>query len=151
MTARAGTTPTSNADVVYALVLLEGAFGLLAGLGMVVMMRGNPVYMLMPVAKLTALLVLATKVMGGRRWAMITLIVAQAVSLLGFWLDVVVGLLPQVQFTINLAGLLTGVAMPMVVIWLCTRLLATSRPPGGAPKPARPAAPTASFAIRALH
>src|SRR5215472_13535203 len=109
MTADAGTTPTTDADVVYALVLLEGAFGLLAGLGMVVMMGGKPVYLLMPVAKLTALLIFATNAICGRRWAMIALIGTQAVSLLGFVLLDLVGLPLQVQFRINLVAQLTGV------------------------------------------
>ena len=148
MTAHAGTTPTTDADVVYALVLLEGAFGLLAGLGMVVLMGGKPVYLLMPAAKLTALLILATNAIGGRRWAMIALIVAQAVSLLGFVLDVLVGLLPQVHFTINLVGLLTGVAMPVAVIRLCAKLLAASpRKPRGRPARPNPPAQTVPVAI----
>jgi hypothetical protein len=150
MTARAGTTPSTDADVVNALVLLEGAFGLVAGLGMVVMMGGKPLYLLVPAAKLTALLIFATKALRGRRWAMIALIVTQAVSLLGFELDVLVGLLPQVQFTINLVGLLTGVAMPVAVIWLCARLLAASARKAFA-VPAGPglAAPSAPIAMGA--
>jgi len=148
MTAHAGTRQTTDADVVYALVLLEGAFGLLAGLGMVVMMGGKPVYLLMPVAKLTALLIFATNAICGRRWAMIALIVSQAVSLLGFVLDVLVGLLLQVQFTINLVGLLTGVAMPVAVIRLCARLLAAwPREPRGGPARPSPPAQTVPVAI----
>ena len=150
MTARAGTKPTSDADVVYMLVLLEGAFGLLAGLGTVVMMGGKPIYLLVPAAKLVTLLVFAAKAISGHRWAMIALIITQAVSLLGFVLDVLVGLLPQVQFTINLVGLLTSVAMPVAVIWLCARLLAASagRRGGGAARPGLLAQPP-SVAMRA--
>ena len=109
----------SRADVLYVLCLMQGAFLLLAGLGELLLMGGNPAYLALPVAKLVLLLGWPPKVVKGRRWAGYTLIVVQVVTLAGFeaagrrrapdpWPD----------FTLNLVGLLTNLALPIAVIWL---------------------------------
>jgi hypothetical protein len=114
----------SRADVLYVLCLMQGAFLLLAGLGELLLMGGNPAYLLLPVAKLVLLLWLATKVVKGRRWAGITLIVVQVVTLLGYQLQMLGGaLLPIVDFTVNLVGLLTNLALPIAMIWLAVQVL----------------------------
>jgi hypothetical protein len=69
------------------------------------------------------LFVLAAKVVSGRRWALITLIVLQVVTLTGFWLQLVAGILPWIDFTVNLVGLITNVALPVGVVWLCVTVL----------------------------
>lgn len=123
----------TRADVLYVLCLMQGAFLLLAGLGELLLMGGNPVYLLLPVAKLVLLLWLATKVVKGRRWAGITLIVVQAVTLLGYQVQLLGGaLLPMVDFTVNLVGLLTNLALPIAMIWLTVQVF--TRVPSAAPK-----------------
>ena len=96
-------------DVVYVLCLMQVAFLLLAGLGELLLMGGNPAYLVLPVAKMVLLLVFATKVVKGRRWALVALIVLQVITLVGFGLQLVAGLLPMLDFTVNLVGLLTNV------------------------------------------
>ncbi|MGE5827809.1 MAG: hypothetical protein ACM30G_05510 [Micromonosporaceae bacterium] len=126
-TARGG-----QADVVYVMGLLQGGFVVLAGLGELLLMHGNPLYLVLPVAKAVLLGVFAGRVVAGRRWAMVALIVVEGVTLVGFWLQVLAGLLPFVDFTVNLVGLITGVAMPLAVIYLCDRMIATTPRPGKA-------------------
>jgi hypothetical protein len=119
--------PGGPADVVYGLVLLECGFTLLAMLGEILFMGGNPLYLVMPIAKSAALLLFATKLLRGRRWAAVALIIAHALTLIGFWLNLLLALLPTLTFSINLVGLLTGVALPVGVIWLCVSLLSGPR------------------------
>ena len=124
----------SRADVLYVLCLMQGAFLLLAGLGELLLMGGNPAYLLLPVAKLVLLLWLATKVVKGRRWAGYTLIVVQVVTLTGFQLQVVGGvLLPTLDFTLNLVVLLTNLALPLAVTCLAVQVL--TRAPSLHPTP----------------
>jgi hypothetical protein len=115
------------ADVVYVLCLLQAAFLLLGGLGEVLLMGGNPLYLVMPLAKTVLLFVFAGRALAGRRWALIALIVVQGITLTGFWLQVGAGMLPWVDFTLNLVGLITNVAMPAAVVYLCATLLVGRR------------------------
>jgi hypothetical protein len=110
------------AEVLYVLCLMQAGFLLLAGIGETLLM-GNGLYLLVPAAKATALLVLAAKATKGRRWALIGLIVVQGITLLGFWIQVAVGLTPWVDFTVNLAVLITNVAVPAGLMYLAARLL----------------------------
>ncbi len=112
------------ADVVYVLCLMQAAFLLLAGLGEVLLMGGNPLYLGLPIAKMVVLFVFAAKVVSGRRWAMIALLVVQGITIVGFWLQVLAGMLPALDFTLNLVGLITNVGMPFAVIYLCATLIA---------------------------
>lgn len=115
-----------HAEVVLVMCLLQAAFVVLAGLGELLLMHGNPLYLVLPVAKAVLLGVFAGRVVAGRRWAMVALIVVEGITLVGFWLQVLAGLLPFVDFTVNLVGLITGLAMPAAVIYLCARLYAGS-------------------------
>jgi len=120
------------ADVVYVLCLMQAGFILLAGLGEMVLMGANPLYLVMPVVKMVVLFVVAAKVVSGRRWAMITLIVVQAITLGGFWVQLVLGFLPMLDFTLNLVGLITNLGLPVVVIYVCASMFVRSgrvRPP----------------------
>ncbi|HZN18245.1 MAG TPA: hypothetical protein VFB84_08690 [Micromonosporaceae bacterium] len=130
------------ADVVYLLLLLQAGFGLVAMLGGLLLM-GNPVYLLAPVAKAVTLFVLAAKVVSGQRWAWIVVLVLEGFGLIGFWLSLLGGLLPMLTRTVTLTGLLTEVGIPVVVIYFCVRTLvdwrlsAPSRGvPAGPPAPA---------------
>ena len=119
--------PGGAMDVVYVLCLLQAAFLLLGGLGEQLLMGGNPLYLVLPVAKTVLLLILATKAVKGRRWALIWLIVVQAITLGGFAIQLLAGLLPMVDFTVNLVGLLTNLAMPAAALWLCHHQLRALR------------------------
>jgi hypothetical protein len=110
--------------VVFVLLLLQVGSGLLAGLGEVLLMGGNPAYLLLPLAKAALLGVLASRVAAGRRWAAIAVIVVQAVTLAGVGLSLTAGAIPAVGVTVNLVGLLMNVALPIAVIYLCATVLA---------------------------
>jgi hypothetical protein len=111
------------AEIVYVLCLLQAAFLLLGGVGEVLMMGGNPAYLVLPLAKMVLLFVFAAKALAGRRWALIAVIVLQGITLTGFWLQVGAGILPWVDFTVNLVGLITNLAMPAGIVYLCATLL----------------------------
>jgi hypothetical protein len=112
-------TPGSGLDVVYVLTLLQVAFLVLAALGEVVLMGGNPAFLLLPVAKAVLLIVFATQALRRRRWALRALTVLAWITLVGFVLQLLIGLFPAVDFTVNLVGLMTNVALPVAVILLC--------------------------------
>ena len=111
------------ADVVFVLLLLQGAAGVVAMLGELLFMH-NPVYAVLPLLRAGMLALVAVKVVRGRRWALVAAIVVQGLALLGMWLGALVGLLPGLAPSFTLTGLLTGVALPVAVIALCARLLA---------------------------
>jgi len=114
-------------DVLFVLCLMQAAFLLLAGLGEVLMMGGNAAYLIAPVAKLILVVVLATKAVKGRRWAMVTLMVVQVITLVGFTIQNLIGLLPGLDYSVNLVGLASNVAMPIAVVYLCASLIDRSR------------------------
>lgn len=119
--------PDGAGDVVYVLALLQLAGGLLGGLGQMLLMGGNPAYLLVPLAKAAILAVLASRVAAGRTWATVAMVVVQSVTLAGVGLSLTAGLIPAVGVTLNLVGLLMNVAVPLIVIYLCARLLARPR------------------------
>jgi hypothetical protein len=119
--------PDGAGDVVFVLALLQLAGGLLAGLGEVLLMGGNPAYLLVPLVKAAILAMVASRVAAGRRWAAVAMVVVQSVTLAGVGLSLTAGLIPAVGVTLNLVGLLMNVAVPLVVIYLCARLLALPR------------------------
>lgn len=117
------------ADVVYVLCLLQVGFLLLAAIGEVLLMGGQAVYLLVPLAKVVLLLFLAAKAVARRPYALVGLIVLQCVTLLGFGVQLWAGLLPVIDYTVNLVGLMTNVALPAAVVYLCARLLPARRRP----------------------
>ncbi len=117
------------ADIVYVLCLLQAGFVLLAAVGEVLLMGGNGGFLLFPLIKMGVLLWLATKIVSGRRWAMITLIVVQSVTLAGFAVQLLLALVPGIGLTVNLAGLVTNLVLPIGLIVLCAR----ARPPRPTP------------------
>lgn len=107
------------------LLVVQAGLLLVAMLGEIAMM-GSPVYAIAPVVNAIALMVLARKVAAARRWAMITTIVLQAVTITGFWLAMLVGLLAPIDHTTTVAGLITDLCLPVTLIVLCGRLLAAT-------------------------
>jgi hypothetical protein len=118
-------------DVVYVLCLMQVAFLVLGAVGEQLLMGGNPLYLGLPLIKVVLLFVFAAKAVRGRRWAMVALLVTQSVTVGGFVLQFVAGgLLPMLDFTVNLVGLLTNVGLPVAVAWLClTELRMSARRP----------------------
>jgi hypothetical protein len=127
VTAKVSAAPGSSLDIVYVLSLLQVAFLLLAAIGEVLLMGGNPAYLLFPIVKSVLLVLFATMALRQRRWALRGLVVIAWITLVGFVLQFLVGLIPAVDFTINLVGLMTNVALPAAVIWLCRPYLRAIR------------------------
>lgn len=119
-------TRGTSSDVVYVLCLMQGAFLLLAGLGEVLLMGGNPLYLVLPVGKLVLLCVFASHL--SRRWGLIGVLVLQAITLAGYWIQLLVGVLvPALDFTMNLVGLMTNLAMPVAIILICAPAITRER------------------------
>jgi hypothetical protein len=110
-------------DVAHALLLLQAAFGIVATLGMLLLMAGNLAYALVPALHWVVLFVLAGLVARRRRWAYVAAILVEGLSLAGYLLNLAVSVLPQVDVTVNLVGLLTEVGLPVAVMVLATRAL----------------------------
>jgi len=112
--------PGNALDIVYVLSLMQVAFLLLAAAGEMVLMGGNPVYLLVPAIKSTLLILFASKAQRQRRWALRGLVVFAWITVAGFAIQFLAGtLVPAVDFTVNLVGLMTNLALPIAVIWLC--------------------------------
>lgn len=114
----------SRADVAYVLLLLQAGFEVLATLGMVVVMGGNVAYAIVPGLHVVALLVFASFVARGHRWAWCVVVGLECVSLAGFQVNLLLGVLPPVQVTLTLVGLLTTLALPLAVLWQTANLAA---------------------------
>jgi hypothetical protein len=124
-------------DVIAVLVLIEVAAGLLAALGQALFMA-SPLFLAVPVLKTVLLLVVSNRLVRGRRWAVVTMLVAHTLAIVGFGFGLVLGATPWFTASVTLTGLLTGLGVPLAVLWLCVRLLRS-----GSERPARPALPVA--------
>ncbi len=105
-------------DVVYVLLLLQGAIGMVAGIGFLVISQGNPLALVSGFGKPAFLFALAAGAVRGWQWTRKVTLVVEALSLVSFMASAVVGLLGEVDFTINLVTLITNVALPAAVIGL---------------------------------
>lgn len=110
--------------VVRGLLVLQGAFGLTSTLGVLTLMGFNPWYAVVPVAH-AALLMTLGALLERRRWALVTVIVAEVLAVGGWELQLLLGFIPQLDFTVNLTGLLTTLALPVAVLVLCARRVTT--------------------------
>lgn len=110
------------AHLALVLALLQAGLAVLAGLGQVVVMGGNPLYLPVPLAR-SALLVAAAAAIH-RTWGAVTVVVLCAVSLFGFWASVLLGLVPWVVYPVNLTGLLVDLLLPASVAALAVTALA---------------------------
>jgi hypothetical protein len=93
-------------------------------LGLVVVMGFNPWYAVLPALQCVFLVILGEFVGRARAWALIATIIAEGFALAGWVVQVLLGLLPPVDFTVNLVGLLTMVGLPVAATVLCARGLA---------------------------
>ena len=121
-------------DVIAVLVLIEVAAGLLAALGQALFMA-SPLFLAVPVLKTVLLLVVSNRLVRGRRWAVVTMLVAHTLAIVGFGFGLVLGATPWFTASVTLTGLLTGLGVPLAVLWLCVRLLRS-----GSERPAGPVA-----------
>jgi hypothetical protein len=114
-------------QVVFVLLLVQAGTILLAMLGELLFMGGLPFYAIVPVARVILTLVFAGLVLKDHPGGPIGVIALQGISLIGFALGAVVGVLPQVDFTPTLTGVFTGVLLPIGVIVYCGNLLQRHR------------------------
>lgn len=122
----AGRAPEAGrGELVSVLLVLQAALGALATVGVVVLM-GSPLYAVVPLTHVVLLLVASAGVARGRRGALWTVLVVEALTLTGYEVNLLLGLLPQIDVTVNMVGLLTSVGLPAVVLWQCGRMLVRS-------------------------
>jgi hypothetical protein len=103
--------------VVLVLVCVQIGAGVLAMVGELLFMGGNPLYILEPLIRAVVTAILAG-LMHRRTGALYGLMAMQVISLIGFMISAALGLLPQLTFTPTLTGLLTGVALPVAILVL---------------------------------
>jgi hypothetical protein len=115
----------SRAELARLLLLMAAGMTLLAMFGEIILM-GSLIYAAVPVIKAALLMLLARKVAALRRWAMVATIVLSGMTLGGFTISTLIGLLPQLDHTVTMTGLVTEVALPLVLIVLSAQLLATN-------------------------
>jgi hypothetical protein len=112
--------------VAQSLLLLQAAFGLTAAIGMVVLMGFNPIYAVAPVLYAAMLIVLGALAARNRRWSLYVVVVVEALALAGWQLQQTIALLPQLDATLNLTGVLTTFVLPLVILLICVRILIRS-------------------------
>jgi hypothetical protein len=105
--------------VARSLLALQAALELTATLGLALL--SGPLATIGPLLHAAFLLVLSAR--AHRRWAQCGVLAAEALALGGFVLQQALGLLPQLDATVNLTGLLTTLALPAVLCVLAARLL----------------------------
>jgi hypothetical protein len=121
---------SAKSNVVYVLLLVQVGMSLLATLGELLFMGGNLLYAVAPLLRITLTLIFGAMLLRGRRLALVGIVVLQGLSLIGFAASLVIGRLPQVDFTPTLTGVVTTFLLPIVLIVYCGQLLSTSgRPP----------------------
>jgi hypothetical protein len=107
-----------RAHIVHVLLLLQGAIGLLSGAAMLIFMGGNPIALPVALGVPLLLFAVAGRASKSQGWARRAALFAQWVTLLAFAISFLLGLLAQLDFSINLMTLLTNVAMPVALIKL---------------------------------
>src|SRR5687767_1259506 len=104
-------------DVGFVLLVLQAAAGVLGALGLGVVM-GSPLHVVPALIGPVAQVVLAFQVARGRRWAWAVVIAMETVFVYAFAANGVLALVPQLQVTVTLTGLLMRVALPVALIVL---------------------------------
>jgi hypothetical protein len=116
----------SRLEVAHVLLLLQGAMGLLSGAAMLIFLGGNPIALPLALGGPLLLFVLAAGIGRRWRWARKTAVILQSIILLAFVASFLLGLLAQLDFSINLMTLITNVALPVALIRLLRRPKATA-------------------------
>jgi hypothetical protein len=115
-------TDQSRLDVVHVLLLIQAALGTLSGLAMLLFMGGNALALPLTLGVPLLLFVVAAAVARRRRWALKLAVLCQFIILAGFVFSFLLGLLAQLDFSLNLATLLTNLALPIWLIKLVRQL-----------------------------
>jgi hypothetical protein len=104
-------------DVGFVLLVLQASAGVLGALGLGVVM-GSPLHVVPALIGPVAQVVLAFQVARGRRWAWAVVIAMETLFVYAFAANGVLTLVPQLQVTVTLTGLLMRVALPVALIVL---------------------------------
>ena len=119
----------SAGDVMYVLLLVQGAIGLLSGLAMLLFMHGNPLVWPVALGTPVLLFVLAGGVARNRRRSRRWASIIEWVILIGFMFSVLLSALPQLDFSFNLLTLITNVIVPVTLIKMLRRARAHDEAP----------------------
>ena len=103
-------------EVVHVLLLLQGAMGLLSGAAMLLFMGGNPMAIPLALGVPMLMFILAAGIVRRWQWARKAVIIIQSIVLFGLSVSVLLGLLPQVDVSLNIMTLITNVCIPIVMI-----------------------------------
>ena len=124
------------------LALFQAGTGLLAALGQLLFTGANPLYLVAPLGRAALLVTAASVTVAGRRWGPVAVIVLEGLSVFGFWLSGLVGVLPWVDDTVTVVGLLGNALLPAAMLYLAVRVLAATGAPRAVvvagPPPGRP-------------
>jgi hypothetical protein len=104
-------------DVGFVLLVLQASAGVLGALGLGVIM-GSPLHVVPALIGPVAQVVLAVHVARGKRWAWAVVIAMETVFVYAVAAGGLLGLLPQLQVTPTLTGLLMRLALPLGLIVL---------------------------------
>ncbi|HEY1485872.1 MAG TPA: hypothetical protein VGF84_07195 [Micromonosporaceae bacterium] len=126
--------------VLYVLALFEAGMVLLAMVGGAIFMGGALWYIGCGLAVAATYVVAGQAAANGRRWGLVTLLVAELLRLTGFLLSLVIGLLPWVDPTLTGASLADSLILPVIVAAMALRLLITAPPVPVPPVPVPPIA-----------
>jgi hypothetical protein len=125
------TSSTGRHEVAFVLLVLQASAGILGALGLLVLM-GSPLHAVPALAGPAVQLVLAAFVVRERRWAWALVVAMEILFVYSFVANGALGLLPEVDLTLTLTGLLTRIALPIALI--CLAILALAAPAArGAP------------------
>jgi hypothetical protein len=127
---------TGQRHLLYVLALAEAGLTVLASLGQFVSMGLNGLYLLWGAAVAALYVVAGLKGSRGRRWALIILITAESVRLVGVLLSVLLGLVPFLQATFTATSVVDSVLLPGAVLWLAVAILRYR--PAAEPEPLNP-------------
>ena len=109
--------------LLFVLALLQAGMGLLAALGQLLFTGANPLYLAVPLGRAALLVTAAAAAAAGRRWGPVAVIVLEGLSVFGFWLSGLVGLLSWVDDTVTMTGLLGNLLLPGAMLYLAVRVL----------------------------
>jgi hypothetical protein len=128
-----------RAEITFVLLLVQAAIAMVSALGalILIVVAGGPAFAaigLLTVAWPVLLVLFAAGILRGRRWARRGALIYEGITLAAVFINMVLGLLPQVQIEMGLIGFLTTLCLPAAVIGLLVS-------PGAQPVPARRSVP----------
>jgi hypothetical protein len=101
--------------LLYVLVLFEAGMSLLSTLGGTLFMGGDPWYLGVGLAVAALYIAAGQAASRGRRWGLLTILIAECLRLTGFGLSTLIGLTPWVQVTLTGASVLDSLILPAIV------------------------------------